>query len=563
MPSITYWNRLEPSPRDNDLDESLAARVRDPAWMLARQWQFGEFRGEDAASPAWMRFSADLLPLAAWSVGDMTRPLDGAAPLERVVESEPFSPDDLSTAVELGRTFEGLLTERDLPDLIPSYRTAYPIAEAPDDDGPTARLRALWRGRAVDGIGLYRAARSTLPALPPPAVDTGQEGGVRDALEKLVQWVDEVYGPFGGDDPPAWVPERLEYEARTLAAGRNGAISMVVRPGRHGELDWYSFDGDTGSAGEVPAAEIRMVERSVIPAAVRFRGMPNPRWWDFEDQRVDFGAVTADRRDLARLLLIDFLLVQGNDWFLVPFDQPLGTLCRFTSMIVRDVFGQDTPVARAETRGEPLARWTLFSTTTGDGFWGDWFVVPPSAGPSALRGPALEDVRFLRDETSNMAWAVEVATAGRLGEPLRGHERVVETPELPATASGPPLQYLVQTGVPPHWIPFVPVAIDAASREIALELAAILSSAAPEGEPPTLPEPLGKILRPSALGGGPYRLREEEVPREGTGITRAVRFTRWIDGSAHLWIARQRSVGTGEGWSGLRFDLAQPRRNRA
>jgi hypothetical protein len=32
-----------------DLKHSLAAQVRDPLWFLARQWQLGEFRGEDAA----------------------------------------------------------------------------------------------------------------------------------------------------------------------------------------------------------------------------------------------------------------------------------------------------------------------------------------------------------------------------------------------------------------------------------------------------------------------------------------------------------------------------------
>ena len=44
--------RLEPSPREADIDEGLAARVHDPLWMLARQWQFGEFRGDDAGSPS-------------------------------------------------------------------------------------------------------------------------------------------------------------------------------------------------------------------------------------------------------------------------------------------------------------------------------------------------------------------------------------------------------------------------------------------------------------------------------------------------------------------------------
>ena len=48
MPSITSWTRIEPDPGSDDLQASLSARVLDPVWMLTRQWQVGEFQGEDA-----------------------------------------------------------------------------------------------------------------------------------------------------------------------------------------------------------------------------------------------------------------------------------------------------------------------------------------------------------------------------------------------------------------------------------------------------------------------------------------------------------------------------------
>ena len=57
-PSITYWNRVEPSPCSDSLVRGLEASLRDPLWLLARQWQLGEFRGEDAASPAFVSFAA-------------------------------------------------------------------------------------------------------------------------------------------------------------------------------------------------------------------------------------------------------------------------------------------------------------------------------------------------------------------------------------------------------------------------------------------------------------------------------------------------------------------------
>jgi hypothetical protein len=47
---------------------------------------------------------------------------------------------------------------------------------------------------------------------------------------------------------------------------------------------------------------------------------------------------------------------------------------------------------------------------------------------------------------------------------------------------------------------------------------------------------------------------EEEVPREGVRVTRSYQYTRWTDGSTHLWMGRRKGVGRGEGSSGLRFD---------
>ena len=58
MASITYWNRLEPRPVAPSIAETLAARLRDPLWLLTRQWQFGEFQGEDAGSPAYVHIHA-------------------------------------------------------------------------------------------------------------------------------------------------------------------------------------------------------------------------------------------------------------------------------------------------------------------------------------------------------------------------------------------------------------------------------------------------------------------------------------------------------------------------
>ena len=55
MASITSWTRLESRTRSEDMRSNLQAQIHDPVWQLARQWQFGEFHGEDAGSPVTAR----------------------------------------------------------------------------------------------------------------------------------------------------------------------------------------------------------------------------------------------------------------------------------------------------------------------------------------------------------------------------------------------------------------------------------------------------------------------------------------------------------------------------
>jgi hypothetical protein len=78
----------------------------------------------------------------------------------------------------------------------------------------------------------------------------------------------------------------------------------------------------------------------------------------------------------------------------------------------------------------------------------------------ALEGEAIEDVLLVRDEMANFAWAVERVVEGADGRP---RDRTVEygtrltaapTPEIASPAE---LVYVLQTSVPEHWIPLVPV----------------------------------------------------------------------------------------------------------
>src|SRR3954454_4436349 len=95
-PSATTWSRLEPLPTSDDVSESLQARIADPLWMLARQWQFNEFQGEDAGSPIAAALRMTGLPVTSLlhtdGAADPVALPPGAAPIEAMVEHEQVLP---------------------------------------------------------------------------------------------------------------------------------------------------------------------------------------------------------------------------------------------------------------------------------------------------------------------------------------------------------------------------------------------------------------------------------------------------------------------------------------
>jgi hypothetical protein len=528
MATVTYWSQLQPSPRVQSVAESLAARVRDPAWLLCRQWELGEFDGADAGSPAFARITSRTSSLASVRVGASSVTLDAGQLLEALVEAEPIGVD-LATRVEIGQTFESLVT----PTLRDLFRTAYPIGAAGATADPaTARFLAVCAGRAVDGVTLYAAAKQAQQAghaLPPaPVLTDAMQPAAVQAIAAFIRWVESTWGSPGTDEPPAWDASRLEYGVRVAAAG----LTLAGRPDAEGALDWYAFDLVGGVPQPPPS-----VTTSVIPGHVRFRGMPNARWWDFETNKTDFGAILPDLRDLAKLLFADFLLLHGDDWFIAPLDVAAGSLCWIDDLTVTDVFGVATSIARADAAPGP--RWTMFSTSDrSTGGLAPFIVVPSTAAASTLEGRPIEEVHLLRDETADMGWAIEHIVESPTGEP-RGEP----LPPVTVTPSSVPAPwwYQLATPLPANWFPLLPALT--ATGAIVL-VAGTLDGGVPAAS--------GRLVRRLSMAG--FELPEEEIGRAGVRLQRIACCCRSADGRMHLWIRRGRQIGAGEASSGLRFD---------
>jgi hypothetical protein len=482
-------------------------------------------------------------------------------PLEVLVEREEPR-IDLRSAFEAGLHLLRLLERHKLRKYRAAFVAAYPLqppaAIAPLHD-ETRRLLRLAAQRTPDGARLAADLRSAAGSLPPtPEISEPDRERVDAVLREWLAWFDDQPVAPDPNGRPAWNSERMEYSFAVGAPTKQGELLLVAREYAQGNLEWHAFDQHPGrTTGAHPdAAACEELVRTAIPNPVTYRGMPAPRWWQFEDGQVNFGAVDAGPTDLLRLLFLGFALEYGNDWFLVPLELPAGAVYRVVSFIVTDSFGERTlvhPYTRVETAGP---RWRMFclspdsdATNTDDSL----LFLPPSL-PAPLQGEPIEQVLLLRDEVANLAWAIERSVeepAGRAFLRFEQYQRQRNT--LPSTAppNNPEPRYRLATTVPDYWLPLVPVRIDPAKPDIRLVRGRVLLENASSA---LTPIPLGRLLEP----GRPLHIFEEEVPRSGARITRSYQYARSSDGGVHLWIGRQKGVGRGEGSSGLRFDAITP-----
>ena len=545
VPLIRGWNRLEGRPRSVDFERSLRAEVRDPLWFLTRQWQFGEFQGEDAGSPIDARIGYQTGNLDTYHVADQPLPYDPTIPLETQVEAEP-APFDLTMHMQASHVFENLLLTKGHGPRLGDYVSRLPLDYASGisglDTSDAAALFATGKDFIFDAAQLIAKVRDGTHAVLIASFAGMTPTESNDLIAAGIDWVtwfESVYGPEQNSNSP-WQPERLDY---SFAAGASGAgVQLSANAYNGSEIDWYSFDvkasPPTFNSGTQPLNP--PVALSFLPSSIRFSGMPRPRYWEMEDSKTDFGALDANTNDLAKLLLTEFMLLYSNDWCLLPLELPAGSFTRVQGVLVTDVFGDQTFVRPADRGSESdWQRWSMFRLDGDDSANMGLLLLP--ALTAKVSGSSFEEVHFLRDEMANLVWGVEYRVMSKLGEPLNPEIGYVPPPTPSSTAE---TRYALGTSTPPNWRPFLPAHEPGSVRSIRLQRARL---------PSQPPQPLGAILNPSS----PYFIAEEEIPRSGRVVDRAYQRARWIDGSTYLWIGRSSTLGRGEGLSGLVFDQVE------
>jgi len=579
-PTVVMWNRLEGRPRTHHFDRALKGEVRDALWMLTKQWQMGEFKADDAGSPVHAKVHITSSRLDTFkAAGQNPQDFEHNIPLEAKAEQKqiPFTRDgkeiSIDIRLQLGRYWLQLLKEKGL-----NYKHEYINKYAfklPEKNGFSADIYAhkeVWQqyaalsGRCMDGYKLLQY------------LDEKEENQASDgisntdpdktALDQIGQrfsvWYSGMYYQPSEGNNDAWQPERLEYEFECSAESNVDKKTLAAKEYASGHLDWYAFDLKE-DAGEASGPEKETFTDTFIPSHIEFDGMPEARWWKFEDSKTDLGDIKPSTTDLSKLMLMEFGLVFANDWFLIPYTLPVGSLVKIEGLTVQNNFGETIWVESTEKESTADLPWSMFKLRSA--LQNNILFLAPSAMKVQESNP-LEEVRFVRDEMANMVWGIETVIQTRIGKPDKGseaalrirkfHEDLIgkqnDQDEIPYAAE---ISYQAMTDVPENWIPFVPVHKNENQRSIQLQRASMLRII--EGDPSDHPEKIKPET--SMLREGldetvlrPYFIYEEEVPRSGVTVLRSYQRTRWQNGEVFTWAGMRKKSGRGEGSSGLAFD---------
>jgi hypothetical protein len=582
--SITRWTRLEPRCRDADMRNTVSARVFDPLWLMARQWQLGEFQGEDTGTPVLARVRARTAMLSRCHLGELkpntstqaaaydpqSMPLETFIERQRVRAANATDARMLRLSVEAGLHFLRML---ELQPLSRSYRAAFitryalqPLDEQTLqalDAAPTRFVQTMV-GRAPDARRVEKIFRSGPPGQvvlePALEIAAADRAEVEQTATRWLAWYETLFCEPAPSTATAWVPDRLEYAA--TVAGRlseqpGDEMALTASEFYEGHLDWNHFDLNREvNLGSDSDRRFGSITETTVPAPVSFRGAPAARFWEFEDARIDYGLLSAGPADLAQMLIAEYVSSYGNDWFVLPLTLRVGSLTSVRSLVVSDTFGVRTLLRPIGDRALAKPFWSMLqlaylrragTDAALPGAKTNLFFLPPALGRS-LEGAPVEDVLFARDEMANLAWAIERSIESPIEQPMPRADVVSAEVGQEGLGRTGEARYRLASTVPAYWIPLLPVQLAVAPNKVIsrLKRGAVLQ---PDGSE-KVHQAQGTILNASAE----LLLHEEEIPREGVRVTLHYQMARWTDGSTCAWVAHRKQVGRGESSSGLRFD---------
>jgi len=593
---LNFGSRIEPRTRKSDLTDALRFRVYDPLWMLTRQWQLGEFRGNSAGTALSVKYTIAQEQCDTDPIEPITEQINPAIdPLARVQSASYY--------IDMLR-MNGMPME-EIHQTVEKLRKSYPIQweqqeymlernkadsqcnETLDEikSFETKQNRRLQKFRksceqhAFDGYKLYESLKSKKK---------------RDKIEECyLTWFHKNYLPTS-DENDHWDDKALNYTIDV----QTGNMHLKGDRYQGGRLSWHTLDYVKGNNVAKPITETF----SALPSLATYAGAPNKRLWQFEDKKVFMGN-SSEQQSKGNEVFMKYATMYGNDWMLIPVQTKIGRYISVKEIEVKDTFG-DTPLTiterqRAGALDTNLAAeepWQMFTNSkykdrSGKSLNG-LFYAPQLA--TTIEGNPIEEIYLLRDEMANMVWGVETKISDGAGStldesqqavdlatkvaevidanrPEESHDKVqfgqdgtVQTITEKEGAKHADFKYQLQTHVPYNWIPFLAQHIGKdnifllGGRETILRRGKMPCYVLEKEQGWQLyaVRPKSTLLRRGIADGkeAPLYLNEEEIQQTGIRVTKNYQRARWLCGKPYNWLGVHKKLTKTEKGSGLEFD---------
>ncbi len=501
LPHTLY--RLETRTRRYDVTDALRFRVYDPLWMLSRQWQMGEFRGNDAGTAMSVRARVKTTPIEKYQIGkDGGRTVSAGAdtPLEPLVEqidreitpqvrveSAVYFLDLLNEAAGLSAAEKSLLTNSIMTNqdlALDRSDLSMPRSSVEESDVTAftksrntrlTRFKAACVGKIFDGYKLYQQRAASVVLKP------ATEKKLKKLLDTYCSWFKDRYLPTSAQKG-AWDTPSLGHHFKA----ENACGVYTAEDYAGGRVSWYSFDLEKKKSG---SSKGKVQEMEVLPTLASYPGAPNKRLWQFEDRKVFMGNSTGMQAK-GNIAFLQYATMYGNDWMLFPLKTEVGKYVEVESITVYDTFGIPVVVKGRAGKDDKGAKtfgqqWQMFSNApvnqeSSTAASADGLLFPPAL-VRTLEGAPVEEVNFLRDEMANMLWGVETRLDDGCGSSLDAsllasdvqqhidekYQDEVEKARISISKDDDgktvvkssreaEYKYSLMNSVPLNWIPFVP-----------------------------------------------------------------------------------------------------------
>jgi hypothetical protein len=273
-----------------------------------------------------------------------------------------------------------------------------------------------------------------------PVIDKNQP------LEPLIEEEKQQNGLI--QKPDAWNTKKLEYEF----AIKFGNTILKADNYFGDKLDWYHFC----LAGKVDFSGITEYS-SLMPVPVSFPGGPNRRWWQFEDYNCNLGEIERPNLNFLSMLLIEFSLVFGNDWFIIPLPQKVNSLRKIEKLTIVDSFGLYEEIMPLKDTSINRKFAGLFSLSGCDGTedaGADIYYLPNTIIKTMQSDP-IEEISVFRDELSNIVWFIEHKYLSGTLLKNRDDEEASLKQDVDIPDEFP--LYKLKSFIPQNWIPYITI----------------------------------------------------------------------------------------------------------